>query len=185
MDLIWAHGRLIVAGPDARAWTSATAPGVSFTGVRFDPGVAPLVLGVPAVELRDRRVPAEDVFDASGLIARLEYGEDPAAVLAGVTASPDPLIAAVVARARAGHGVAAIADAVNLGERQLHRRALGSFGYGVKTLARILRMSRALDLVRAGVSRAEAAARAGYADQAHLSREIRGLTGTTLGRLIT
>ncbi|GLZ76882.1 AraC family transcriptional regulator [Actinorhabdospora filicis] len=186
MDLIWTGGRLIVAGPDSRAQYATGAPGASYTGVRFDPGLAPLVLGVPAVELRDARVAAEDVFDAGDLIARLEYGEDPAEVLGAVPTPPaDRLIAAVVSRARAGEGVAAIAGAVNLGERQLHRRALASFGYGVKTLGRIFRMTRALDLARGGVAYAEAAARAGYADQAHLARDVRGLAGTTMGALLS
>ena len=31
-------------------------------------------------------------------------------------------------------------------ERHLHRRCLDAFGYGAKTLTRILRMNRALDL---------------------------------------
>nr|WP_230416296.1 helix-turn-helix domain-containing protein [Micromonospora tarapacensis] len=51
------------------------------------------------------------------------------------------------------------------------------FGYGPKTLARILRMRRALALARTGVPLAEVAARTGYADQAHLTRDTRALTG--------
>lgn len=84
-------------------------------------------------------------------------------------------------RLAAGRAVAETADAVGLGARQLHRRSLDAFGYGPKTLARVLRLQRALALVLAGVPYAEAALRAGCADQAHLARETRALAGTTLG----
>ncbi|MEU4665925.1 helix-turn-helix domain-containing protein, partial [Micromonospora chalcea] len=72
----------------------------------------------------------------------------------------------------------------NLGARALHRRSLTLFGYGPKTLARILRMRRALDLARAGAPLAEVAARSGYADQAHLTREVRELAGLPPSRLL-
>jgi AraC-like DNA-binding protein len=66
----------------------------------------------------------------------------------------------------------------------LHRRSLTAFGYGPKTLARILRLQRALALARKGVPFAETAARAGYADQAHLARDVRELAGMPLGQLV-
>ncbi|PVE10420.1 helix-turn-helix domain-containing protein, partial [Streptomyces scopuliridis] len=94
---------------------------------------------------------------------------------------PDPLLRAVVDALEAGRTVAATADAVGLGARQLHRRSLDAFGYGPKTLARVLRLQRALTLVRDGVPFADAALAAGCADQAHLARETRELAGLTLG----
>ena len=66
----------------------------------------------------------------------------------------------------------------------MHRRSLAAFGYGPKTLARILRFQRALALARAGTPLAEVAVRSGYADQAHLAREVRALAGVPLGRLM-
>ncbi|EFE78525.1 Transcriptional regulator, AraC family [Streptomyces sp. HCCB10043] len=50
-------------------------------------------------------------------------------------------------------------------------------------LARILRLQRALALVRTGLPFADAACAAGCTDQAHLAREMRDLAGTTLGRV--
>ncbi|EST31316.1 helix-turn-helix domain-containing protein, partial [Streptomyces niveus] len=94
---------------------------------------------------------------------------------------PDPLLRAVVAGLDAGRPVAAVAESVGLGTRRLHRRSLDAFGYGPKTLARVLRLQRALALVRASVPYAETAVVAGYADQAHLARETRDLAGLTLG----
>ncbi|MFI8828617.1 helix-turn-helix domain-containing protein [Streptomyces sp. NPDC053431] len=189
MDLIWADGRLLVAGPDTRAYVPRT-PADSYTGVRFAPGDAPTLLGVEASALRDRRIDLADLWGARTarrLADTVTGATDPATALetlvlrrAADAPAPDPLLRAVVARLRSGASVAAAADAIGLGARQLHRRSLAAFGYGPKTLARILRLRRALDLVAAGVPYAEAAHRAGYADQAHLSREMRALTGTTL-----
>jgi AraC-like DNA-binding protein len=44
-------------------------------------------------------------------------------------------------------------------------------------LDRVLRMNRALAAARTGLPLASVAAQTGYADQAHLTREIRALTG--------
>ncbi|SBT41550.1 helix-turn-helix transcriptional regulator [Micromonospora narathiwatensis] len=97
---------------------------------------------------------------------------------------PDPLGARVAARLAAGATVAATAAEVGLGARALHRRSRTLFGYGPKTLARILRMRRALDLARAGTPLAEVAALAGYADQAHLTREVKEFAGVSPTHLL-
>ncbi|MBH0243467.1 helix-turn-helix domain-containing protein, partial [Streptomyces cavourensis] len=97
------------------------------------------------------------------------------------TGPPDPRTVAVAEALRRGGSVAATAADTGLGARQLHRRSLAAFGYGPKTLARILRLQRALALIRTGLPYAEAACAAGCTDQAHLAREMRALAGTTLG----
>ncbi|MFF4423728.1 helix-turn-helix domain-containing protein [Streptomyces sp. NPDC001549] len=190
MDLLWSDGRLLVAGPDTGPHAAGEVPGGAFAGIRFAPGTAPALIGVPAHALRDRRVeladlwPARAVRRASGLVEGYGDAREGLEALARARAAdagaPDPLAAEVVARLGAGEAVAVIARAVGLGERQLHRRSLDAFGYGPRTLGRILRLRRALALVRAGLPYAEVACAAGYADQAHLSREVRALAGTTL-----
>ncbi|MFS8197444.1 helix-turn-helix domain-containing protein [Streptomyces sp. CWNU-52B] len=201
MDLLWTEGRLFVAGPDTRAYVSdAPASGgpTRYAGVRFFPGTAPSYLGVPAHELRDRRVDLADLWSGPGaggevrrLTERVDAAADPSAALEAValeraarTDPPDPRLRAVVAALSAGRSVAATADRVGWSERQLHRRALAAFGYGPKTLSRVLRLGRALELARDGLPPAEVAATTGYADQAHLSREVRELAGATLGVLL-
>ncbi|MFE0425712.1 DUF6597 domain-containing transcriptional factor [Streptomyces sp. NPDC058953] len=195
MDLLWTPGRLYVAGPDTRAYVPATAgAGARFVGVRFAPGTAPALFGVPAHELRDRRVELADLWGAAGArrpTDRIDTAADPVAALEALalrTAAardaegkgPDPLAARIVGLLDGGATIAATADAVALGPRRLHRRSLEIFGYGPKTLARVLRLQRALALIGRGIPYASAAARAGYADQAHLSREMRLLSGLTL-----
>ncbi|MER5680142.1 AraC family transcriptional regulator [Streptomyces sp. NPDC000971] len=191
IDLLWAGGRLMVAGPDTRAFTPPAELSGGCAGIRFAPGTAPALLGVPAHELRDRRVPLDALWPSPAvrdLTARTGDAEDPSAVLEDIALRraadaepPDPLAAAVAERLGRGRSVAATARSVGLGARQLHRRSLAAFGYGPKTLARVLRLQRALALVRAGTPYAEAAYAAGCTDQAHLAREMRDLAGTTLG----
>ncbi|MGW2560402.1 helix-turn-helix domain-containing protein [Streptomyces sp. NPDC001514] len=191
MDLLWTEGRLLVAGPDTHAHTPADGPAVRYAGGRFAPGAAPAFFGVPAHELRDLRVDLADLWPAHEvrrLAERITDAPDPVTELEALALRhaadrppPDPLLRAVAEELNAGRSVAATAEAVGLGARQLHRRSLDAFGYGPKTLARVLRLQRALGHVRAGVPYAEAALAAGCADQAHLAREMRDLAGLTLG----
>ncbi|WP_405590915.1 helix-turn-helix domain-containing protein [Streptomyces sp. NBC_01092] len=193
MDLLWHDGRLLVAGPDTRAYVTA-GESSSWAGVRFFPGTAPAVLRVPAHELRDRRVELADLWSASQvrrLCGRIEAAADPVTALEDVALEraadavpPDALLRHVVTALDAGRSVAATADELGLGARQLHRRSLTAFGYGPKTLARILRLQRALALARGGVSLADTAVRAGFADQAHLARDVKELAGLPLGELL-
>ncbi|MGH6916056.1 MAG: helix-turn-helix domain-containing protein, partial [Geminicoccales bacterium] len=72
-------------------------------------------------------------------------------------------------------------------ERQLRRRFRAAVGYGPKTLDRILRLQRALALNAAPEARlglAALAADAGYADQAHMSREFAELSGASPAALL-
>nr|WP_237534920.1 helix-turn-helix domain-containing protein [Streptomyces sp. SID3343] len=196
MDLIWSGETLIVAGPDSRAHVVVDEPGARYAAVRCAPGTGPALFGAPADELRDRRVALSDVWserDVGELAERIAAADDPAACLEAVAAErlreaadshADRFASLVVERLRAGADVASVADTVNLSERQFHRRSLTAFGYGPKTLARILRLDRALNLAYQGVPAAGVAARSGYADQAHLSRDVKALAGVPLGTLL-
>ncbi|MFD0024026.1 DUF6597 domain-containing transcriptional factor [Streptomyces sp. NPDC058382] len=190
MDLLWIGGRLLVAGPDTRTKTPAASDGGSCAGIRFAPGSAPALLGVPAHELRDRSIALAALWpdaEVRELTERVAEAADPAAALeeialhrAAGTTPPDPAMRFVAGQLDSGLSVADTARAAGLGARQLHRRSLTAFGYGPKTLARVLRLQRALALVRSGTPYADAALAAGCADQAHLAREMRELAGTTL-----
>ncbi|MFE1358081.1 MULTISPECIES: helix-turn-helix domain-containing protein [Streptomyces] len=196
LDLIWSERvGLLVAGPDTRG--RRVDPGVASgraTGLRFAPGRGPVVVGVPAWELRDRLVPLAQVWPqrtVRELAERVAGAGDPGAVLAGAAARrvaavgpPEPWRAWAASALGWGFPVAEVARRLGLSERQLRRRCQVAFGYGPKTLARVLRMRRALGWARAGVPGAEVAVRAGYADQAHLSREVRGLAGVPLSALV-
>jgi AraC-like DNA-binding protein len=208
-DIIWRAGRgAVVAGPDSVARASSTRPGEPIVGARLLPGAGGAALGVPLAELRDRRVPV----GALGLDPRGELDDalDPAAAAAALArttlglvaaAPPDRAVqAAVVRLLDPDRRVDELAASLGFSERQLRRRFLAAVGYGPKALQRVLRLRRFLAGVGAWTAAgpgggasgesdagpdglARAAAAAGYADQAHLSRECRALTGLTPGQL--
>ncbi|MFI5492879.1 helix-turn-helix domain-containing protein [Actinoplanes sp. NPDC051859] len=188
LDVIWSQGAVFIAGPDTSAQLTTSPSGSRHAGLQFAVGTGAAVLGVPADELTDRRVPLSDVL-APTQVRPLAEAENPLAALESFARrrwrTPDPTMVAVTVGARAGRPVSAIAAACGLSERQLHRRCQPVFGYGPKTLARILRLERAIGLARRGRPFAEVAVTTGYADQAHLARDVRALAGTTLTELMS
>jgi AraC-like DNA-binding protein len=184
VDLIHVEGRgTFVAGPDTTPGPPATGP---VAGVRLRPGHAAAVLGVPAAELRDRRPAIEDVWgrDGAELSRRLDEAPDRHALLvetvARRAAEADPIALGAVALLALdpGRRVADLATELAVSERHLLRRVRAAVGYGPKTLARVLRFQRLLALAEVGAgSRAELALAAGYADQPHMTGEVRRLAG--------
>jgi AraC-like DNA-binding protein len=189
VDLIWRDGSLVVAGPDRQAFVTRSTAGALYLGLRLPPGVGPAVLGVPADRLVGLRVPLGDLWTpararraADAVTAVGAAGLENVVMARLAEHEPDPVMAAVVRALDASRGVGEIAALLGLSERQLHRRSVAAFGYGAKTLGRIRRMQRAL-AVPASESGAVAAAQAGYADQAHLARDLRELAGVPFGAL--
>jgi AraC-like DNA-binding protein len=91
---------------------------------------------------------------------------------------------AAAARRVLREDVATVADDLAISERQLRRRFHAAVGYGPKTLGRILRFRRAVrEIERGRTDLAALALDAGYADQAHLSRETTRLAGLPPARL--
>lgn len=68
--------------------------------------------------------------------------------------------------------------------RMIHRQFLGACGYGPKHFQRIMRIQRAIRVlhVEAPAGASDLAIAAGYADQAHMNRDFREITGFTPGR---
>src|SRR4051794_18603545 len=182
MDLVWIEGgEPLVAGPQTRAVPRPLEPPFVVFGIRFHPGTGAPVLGVPARELVDLHVPLAQVGTAPA--KRLAAAEDAGAALRALAdGEPDPLVRAA-ARLLDGPRatVEGVARAVALSERQLQRRFRDHVGYGPKTLQRVLRFQRLLGSGEDALARA--ALDSGYADQAHLTREVRRLAGVTPVRL--
>jgi AraC-like DNA-binding protein len=108
-----------------------------------------------------------------------------AALLAGGV--PDPAVARAARLLRDPAARAEdVADEVGLSLRQLRRRCHAVVGYGPKTLQRVLRFRGFVSRVDAHpevLDLAAIAAEAGYADQAHLTRECGRLSGLTPAEL--
>ncbi|AWK90051.1 helix-turn-helix domain-containing protein [Azospirillum thermophilum] len=194
VDLLWSGDRLLVAGPDETAAPAVLAPGTVVTGLRFRPGAARHWLGLPLSEITGQRVPLEDLWGARArtLAGRLPREADPVRRLAALQAevarlapsvAPPPpdaaLLFATLGRRPSEHSLPALRARLETSERSLRRRCHDLFGYGPKTLDRILRFQRFLALARRPEARslADLALAAGYADQAHLTREVRRLSG--------
>lgn len=192
-DLIWEQGRGVhLAGPDTGPWPAPMAPGTILAGVRFAPGQGGAALAVPLSELLDQRVDAADLGNPTTAgLTRVPADVPPgralhllagavAVMLAGRTA--DPLVTeAVRLLGQPGARADGVAARLGVSERQLRRRCQAAAGYGPATLRRVLRFRRFISWLDRGGAQggdlAEAAARLGFADQAHLSRESTRLAG--------
>ncbi|GAA0532051.1 helix-turn-helix transcriptional regulator [Paractinoplanes ferrugineus] len=187
LDIIWRDGQVFVAGPDTTAQIGRPSPGSRMFALRFGAGTGPPVLGVPASELVDQQVPLDALWPASA-VRPLAEADDPSAALVAAAgrrwATPDPVLVTLAAAASAGRRTDEIAARCGLSNRQLLRRSTTGFGYGPKTLTRILRLQRAVELARGGAPFASVSATAGYADQAHLAREVRAMAGVPLSSLV-
>jgi AraC-like DNA-binding protein len=190
-DLIWQYGKgAFVAGPDTRPAPADIAPGTILVGVRFRPGAGGPALGWSLADVRDQRV---DLADLSPRLA----GQLPAELMphqalqtvtdltAGLVAAgpPDKLVMTATRLLASGQAcVADLAPALAVSERQLRRRFETAVGYGPKTTQRVLRFRRVLQHLAAAprsTHLGDLAARVGYADQAHLTRETTSLAGLT------
>jgi AraC-like DNA-binding protein len=188
-------------GPRSCPGIQHTPPGTTTVGVRFRPGAAPSVLGVPASELVDLDVELDVLWGsrAADLAERLqEAGSAEAAqgvlerkVVAQSLAAPAPdsLVVAAVGQLQPWrrHRAADAAAGLFISTRQMRRRFAAALGLGPKTVQRILRFQGFLALGHTSspeVPLARLALATGYADQAHLTRESSRLAGVSPGVLL-
>ncbi|HEY8583285.1 MAG TPA: DUF6597 domain-containing transcriptional factor [Capillimicrobium sp.] len=192
-------------GPLSRPRSDALAPGTTVVGVRVRPGAAPLVFDAPAHALLDGAVELRALWgadadaladavaaapDAAGAVAALERALARRLVARHGRAERDPLVAEAVRRLGPWPAarVQSLPAGLGISERQLRRRCHASVGVGPKALQRILRFQGFLALTHRGDwgadGLARAAADAGFADQAHLTRESLELSGATPAALL-
>ena len=179
--------------------TVAVAPtgAMATLGVSFKPAGASAWLAWPQDEMAGRIVELDAAWPAfvRRIADRAAAARDDEARFDAVErvlldlvpddAAPDPAVAATVDRLRRTCGRASIvgmARAAGISRRQLERRFAGSVGLSPRLYGRIVRFQHVLRHV-GRVRGAELAARCGYADQAHLIREVRRFTGQTPGAL--
>jgi AraC-like DNA-binding protein len=189
VDVVFTAGRLIVAGPATAVHLVAGTPGRDRCGVRLRVGAAGAALGLPAGELLNLDVAPADLWGAAGrrLEARVAAAPAPLpALVEGLAerlagAKPDPLVRHAARLMDKGLTPGQAARAACISERQLRRRFERAVGYGPATFLRVHRFQRFLVLAarRPATPLAALAADAGYADQAHLARECRRLSGAS------
>jgi AraC-like DNA-binding protein len=186
-----------LVGPQTGPITEVLAPGTAVVGVRFRPGAAPSVLGLPATELVDLAIGVEELWGDRAIalgerIAAAPTPQEAAATLereilarAIEGADPDPIATEAVRHLLPWrvNEVTSLTDALYISERQLRRRCLAAIGLAPKALHRMLRFQGFLALAgqreHPSAELAMLAAEAGYADQSHLTRESIRLAGMT------
>jgi AraC-like DNA-binding protein len=203
VDILWNTDVLYVAGPDTRPVPEVVRP-VSLSGIRFRPGAAHLWLGAPLSEICNSRVPLAEFWkeDAGILAEHLSTVPDSTAAttvlhqallsrLSRVGPADRQVAflrreAAVTSRSPDAGGFQDLSRRIGLSERTLRRRCTEVFGYGFKTLQRILRFQRLLRRAAQspGSNLASLALECGFADHAHMSREVRALCEATPSQLV-
>lgn len=194
IDLVYMDGDLTVAGPATGVIDVSMTPASTAVGVRIRPGLAHRVLDARAAEVRDRSVRLADLWgtSADAIVERLQDEATAAGQIAiledavlGQAASltgEDETFASAAAWL-AGNSDARLPAArgpVDLTSRYARRQFDTVVGYGPKFFQRVMRFQRLLDLAaRPHVRLVELALDAGYADQAHMTREVQALAGQT------
>jgi AraC-like DNA-binding protein len=184
-----------VTRPQTGPVVDTLAPGSIVVGVRFHPGAAPVVLGVPASELVDLTLAWEKLRGQSGValgeaIAAAASPQAAAAILEQAVLhlladadTPDPIVRAAVQRLQpwGTADVGSLQSSLYISGRQLRRRSLAAVGLAPKVVQRMLRFQGFLALAQAHEPESAdlpmLAADTGYADQSHLTRESLRLSG--------
>jgi AraC-like DNA-binding protein len=192
---VTADGDVMISGPANTFYDMPTGNHGVLAGLRLRPGAASAVIGSPASEFANMRIPLESAFGIAGQrVAEYLLGATTptqrVALLGDLVvdyfAIAEPMLdrpvaqAVAVLRAQPGRPVSALADEVGLSERQLRRRFETAVGYGPKGLARVFRFQRLLDLIHASHDRpywSQMAIAAGYADQSHMINECLAFSG--------
>lgn len=201
IDLVFAnHG---AGDPRSRLFSSplieqptllGAASDAWFVGVRFRPAMSQAVIPVPPLECRDRAIDAVELGAGFALV------EEQLLCCRSATEALTTLRRLIDRRARANAHRAPptriraavqllsggppwlspsdVASALAISPRSLHRDILSWTGHAPKVLARILRMQRTVERLRSGQRPLiEVAYDSGFADQPHMTRELRRLTG--------
>jgi AraC-like DNA-binding protein len=165
----------------------------SVVGVRFRPGRARMIFGLPASELTNLWVSLEEVWpDATSLIDRLARltGALAAVValqraleerLSSASGVPPQVTAAIerIASAQGHLRIGSLGPALGITRQSLARQFAEHVGVSPKMLSRVVRLRSLLAHVRGAdsVPWSSLALRHGFYDQSHLIEDFRELTG--------
>lgn len=195
IDIVLISGKLPrVVGPWNESFIAQLAPGTTIVGARFHPGRATGLLGLPACELLNQSVPLHAIWsktvhagfariaDEPILSAKRSKLESALLRLSARSVSLDqPVTAAIQWLARHPSGqIEELSEWIGMSRRQLQRRFSAAVGYGPKMFQSVLRFQRLLHLAsqtRHQQCLAQVSLDAGYADQAHMNREVHRFSG--------
>ncbi len=168
-------------------------------GIRLQPAASALLAGDQLLGMRDQVSDLRRMDSAFGeaLVLQtviMEGDGSPESLWEFLTQhllsqSMDTRIEAAIGAIQAADGdvrIEEVAAATQMSLRGFQQRFLADVGLRPKEFARVVRLQASLRLLDSGQdSLAEVAADAGFADQAHATRELRRLTGHTPARLLS
>jgi AraC-like DNA-binding protein len=188
----------MAVGTMTRALVVHDSTSTSYLGVRFRPGVAGIVFGMPASELTDERPALGDVWpqtdaltdtlvlagDTSARI-RVVSAEIARRLLAAPSAPPATVTAAAarIAVARGRLPIGELAKELGVTRQHLARSFAQHVGLSPKMLARVVRARCVVERAREAteIDWSSVALDAGYYDQSHLIADVKELTGLSPG----
>lgn len=191
------RGRAVASGPSNRPFVLDAGTRREAMGAVLNVGGAATLLGVPLIELRNRRVPlaalwgsgaaelVERALAAQGASDRLEAFQQVLAARVGRNGHrPHPLVgmaAARIARRPAGCRVAGLSETLGVSSRRLEQVFRTEVGLTPKAYQRLHRFRHALARVdlAADIGWAAFALELGYYDQAHFIGDFRAHAGMT------
>ncbi|BDG03147.1 helix-turn-helix transcriptional regulator [Anaeromyxobacter oryzae] len=189
--------RMVLLGPSTERATVERAAGAEYLGIRFRAGQAPRLVDVRSSELTDGAVEVERLggVPVDAIAERLRALPDVAsrqrALVGLVRTASRPLVedvrcrrATLLLEARRGQlRVDGLAAELGLHVRSLERLFLDALGMTPKRMARLVRLRYVLGALHTGGfgSLADLALACGYADQPHLVRDFKALTGRAPG----
>lgn len=191
--------RAVFAGPQTQPTISWNPGPVRLFMVMFYPPALQAISGIAIADWVDRWAAMDDVLGPqwSALSAAILSAPDDAARLLALEAFLSPLWQAARPGgpgALAGDWVRHLAwqaadTALGRGVRNIERRIKARAGQSMRSLLRLRRAEQSFFEARArsldgAVNLADVAAQGGYADQAHLCREVRDITGHSPGKFL-
>jgi AraC-like DNA-binding protein len=178
--LIYDSGLVEIVGLYDEVARPVLLGGTHLQGIRFRPAAVAAAFHTPASSLRNRSIPADSVV-GSRQARRLADREGIDAWIRSIAPSRRASAAVDLLATRPVEQVAA---ELGVTGRHLRRIVLAEVGLPPKVYQQVVRLQRFVRAVDAGVPLAMAAATAGYADQPHLTREVRRFSGLTPAPLI-
>ena len=199
-SLVDGRCRAALQGPVTSRVTYPHVEGGQYIGVRFRPGAAEATIGpalrdlcdqsielerfgrIDLYELGDRLLAADSLLDRRRLVADRVLGESM------VSCAPDSLVSAALDQFENSDAprVAEVAAALGSSERRLQRAFSRHLGVAPKHVARVVRVRRLVELLESttDLDLANAAVRAGFYDQSHMTNDVRRLLDTTPGAIV-
>lgn len=186
----------VLGGPRSGAYIKEVSTRCGSVGAQFEAGGLSCLAGEDASVFAQRHLPLADVWggEADRLAEQVREEPNPdqqldrleSFLLSLLPRRPgaDPLVARAVARLERSWPVSAVVAESGYSHRHLLTLFTRRVGLTPKVYSRVVRVRRAVHQLASGVPAIDAAGASGFADQAHLGRELRRIAGLSPGEYV-